>query len=74
MSESNIPNPFECAGRVVGVTVTLKPSDITEIWHSLTLEQAERLLDVHGSSIAAQMLAAGMDAAVDMIQRDGAAS
>jgi hypothetical protein len=71
MSESNLPNPFECARRIIGVNVMLKPQDIVDVWHSLTLDQAERLLDVHGCGIAAQMLAAGMSAAVEIIKRDG---
>jgi hypothetical protein len=72
MSDANLPNPFECARRIIGVNVMLKPQDIVDVWHSLSLEQAERLLDVHGSGIAAQMFAAGMNAAVEIIKRDGA--
>jgi hypothetical protein len=74
MSESKSPNPFKCARRSKGITVTLAPSDITEVWHSLSVEQAERLLDVNGATIAVQMLAAGIDAAVELIKQDGAAS
>lgn len=73
MSEANLPNPFECARRVVGVNVMLKPEDIMRVW-SITRNQAERLLDVHAPSIAAQMLAAGMDAVVEIIKQEGAAS
>ncbi len=63
MSDTNLPNPFECARRIVGVNVLLQPQDIISVWHSLSLEQAERLIDIHGSTIAVQMLAAGIDAA-----------
>jgi hypothetical protein len=71
MSDANLPNPFECARRIVGVNVLLKPQDIIDVWHSLSLEQAERLIDMHGSTIAAQMLAAGINAAVQIIQQEG---
>jgi len=70
MSESKPPNPFECACRLVGVTVTLAQSDITDVWHSLSSEQAARLLDTHGAEIAAQMLVAGVEAAVEIIKRE----
>lgn len=74
MSESNVPNPFESARRIVGINVTLAPHDITEIWHSLTEEQVARLFDRHGSSIAVQMLAAGTQAVIQIIEQEGTPS
>lgn len=74
MNELDPPNPFESANRIIGVTVLLKPSDITEGWHGLTIAQAERLLDVYGSAIAAQMLASGITAVVQIAKQEGAPS
>jgi hypothetical protein len=71
MSDTNLPNPFDCARRIVGVNVLLKPQDIINVWHSLSLEQAERLFDIHGSAIAAQMLVAGIDAVVQIVKQEG---
>ena len=71
MNDTDTPNPFTSARRVAGIAVMLKASDIIEVWHSLTLEQAERVLDVHDSTIASQMLAAGLDAAVRIIEQEG---
>jgi hypothetical protein len=71
MSESELPNPFECARRVIGVNVILRPDDITDVWGSLSKQQAEKLLDQHASSIAAQMLTAGISAAVQIMRQEG---
>ncbi len=71
MSESELPNPFECARRIIGVNVMLRPDDITDVWGSLSKQQAETLLDQHASSIAAQMLTAGISAAVQIIRQEG---
>lgn len=71
MNNKDTPNPFTSARRIAGITVMLKPSDIIEVWHSLTLEQAERLLDVHSSTIASEMLVAGMDAAIRIVKQEG---
>jgi hypothetical protein len=74
MSELKPPNPFECAKRIIGVNVMLKPDDVVHAWPSITLADAEYLLDHHASSIAAQMLNAGIRAAVEIIKQQRAAS
>ena len=74
MSELKPPNPIECARRIIGVNVMLKPDDIVLAWPSIILADAEYLLDHHASSIAAEMLSAGLSAAVEIIKQQGAAS
>ncbi|MGB7158989.1 MAG: hypothetical protein WBD40_13030 [Tepidisphaeraceae bacterium] len=71
MSERHLPNPFECARRVGGVNVQLKPEDVMNVWGMISGAEAERLLDEHGTEIAAQMLAAGIDAAVTIMRAKG---
>jgi hypothetical protein len=71
MSELKMPNPFECAKRVVGVNVMLKPDDIVHACPSFSLADAEYLLNHHVSFIAAQMLSAGLRAAVEIIKQQG---
>ena len=74
MSESRVPNPFECAKRVVGVSITMKPSDIVHASPNVSLIDAEHLLDRHAAIIAVKMLNAGIRAAVEIIDREGVAS
>lgn len=71
MKEGRLPNPFECARRVVGVNVQLRPEDVMNVWGMISRAEAERLLDEHGAEIAAQMLAAGIDAAVTIMRAKG---
>jgi hypothetical protein len=71
MSELKPPNPFECAKRIIGINVTLKPDDIVHARPSITLADAEYLLNHHASFIAAQMLSAGLRAAVEIIKQQG---
>ena len=71
MSELKMPNPFECAKRIVGVNVMLKPDDIVHACPSFSLADAEYLLDHHVSFIATQMLSAGLRAAVEIIKQQG---
>jgi len=71
MSELKMPNPFESAKRIVGVDVILKPDDIFHACPIVSLAEAEKVLDRHGSAIAAQMLRAGICAAVEIITHEG---
>jgi hypothetical protein len=71
MSESKAPNPFECAKRLIGMNVVLKAADIVHAHPGVSLAGAERVLDRHASVIAAQMLRAGICAAVEIITREG---
>jgi len=73
MSKQNLPNPFECARRIHGVSVLLKPEDVMDIGTGPVLSrvEAERLLDEHGPTIAAQMLVAGINAAAHIISEQG---
>ncbi len=70
MTNQPVPNPFECARRVVGINVLLKPEDIM-CDPSITRQQAEQLLDRHASSIALRMLDAGRGAAVEIAKQEG---
>lgn len=68
MSESKVPNPFECAKRIVGVSVTLKSADIVHASPNVSLTDVEQLLDRHASIIAVQMLNAGISASLEIIR------
>ena len=76
MSKQNLPNPFECARRIHGVSVLLKPEDVmgSGAGQVLSRAEAERLLDEHGPAIAAQMLVAGIDAAASILSEQGGRS
>lgn len=71
MSELKMPNPFECAKRIAGINVVLKPDDIHHTQPGVSLADAKQVLDRHASAIAAQMLKAGICAAVEIITREG---
>ena len=73
MSKQKLQNPFECARRIHGVSVLLKPEDVmgTGAGPVLSRTEAERRLDEHGSAIAAQMLVAGINAAANLISEQG---
>lgn len=74
MSESNVPNPFDSATRVSGITVRLRPEDLMAAHASPDREDITRLLDRHGGTLAAAMLSAGIEAAVEIIRQEGGAS
>ncbi|MBA3777085.1 MAG: hypothetical protein H0X11_11700 [Betaproteobacteria bacterium] len=71
MSESNLPNPFETAKRVSGVSVRLRPEDLTHAMPGVGMEIVERLLNRHGGTLAAVMLSAGIEAAIEIIHQEG---
>lgn len=71
MNDANLPNPFHCARRVPGVSVLLKPEDVMNASETTSRAQAERLLEENGTTIAAQMLAAGLEAAVTILREEG---
>ena len=76
MSKEKLPNPFECARRIHGVSVLLKPEDVMDTGTGpvLSRAEAERLLAEHGPTIAAHMLVAGINAAVAIISEQGGRS
>ena len=74
MSEPNLPNPFESAKRVSGVHVRLRPEDLMNAVPALRPETVQRLLDRHGGTIAAAMLNAGIEAAIEISKQEGAGS
>jgi hypothetical protein len=71
MSESPIPNPFDSARRVDGVTVRLRPEDLIAAYPDGTVESVQRMFDCHGGTIAAIMLQAGIEAGIDLMRREG---
>lgn len=71
MSDDMLPNPFKSARRVPGISVMLKPEDVTNAWGTMTRDKAAQLLDEHGSTIAARMLAAGIEMAFDLARDNG---
>lgn len=74
MSDKPVPNPFEAARRIAALSVMLQSHDLTDAWPTLTEMQARRVLDLHRSSIAVQMLAAGVQAALTILRQEGAIS
>ncbi len=71
MSESPLPNPFESARRVEGVTVRFRPEDLMAAYPKATIESVQRMFDRHGGTIAAIMLQAGIEAGIDLMRREG---
>ncbi len=74
MSEPNLPNPFEFAKRVSGIHVRLRPEDLVTAMPSIGIEVVGRVLDRHGGTLAALMLNAGIEAGIEIIKQEGAAS
>lgn len=70
MSEEEMPDPFKSARRVSGISVLLRPEDVMEAWGTISRAQAQRLFGAHGETIAAQMLAAGVEAAATLIRQE----
>ncbi len=74
MSESPIPNPFDSARRVDGVTVRLRPEDLMAAYPKATVECVQRMFDRNGGTLAATMLQAGIDAGLELMRREGGAA
>ena len=74
MSETDVPNPFQAARRMAALSVMLQAADLIEAWPTLNEMQARRVLDINGSRIAVQMLAAGVNAALAILREEGAIS
>ena len=71
MSNENVPNPFASAKRVVALNVTLKAADLIDAWPDTSVETAKRIFDQNGAKIAERMIAAGVEAAIDIIINEG---
>jgi hypothetical protein len=71
MSKDKLPNPFESARRMPGITVQLGPDDIIARNPSMTVEQADELLTRHGFEIAGHMIRTGVDAATALHRAGG---
>jgi hypothetical protein len=71
MSKDKLPNPFESARRMPGITVQLDPHDIIARNPGMTAEQADDLLNRHGHEIAGRMIRAGVDAARALHRGEG---
>lgn len=74
MSETHLPDPFQSAKRIGGVHVHLRPEDLVASDPTVSIEAASRLLDRHGGTLAAVMLSAAIEAALQIARREGAAS
>ncbi len=74
MSELPLPNPFESARRVDGVTVRLRTEDLMAAYPKATVESVQRMFDRHGGTIAAMMLQAGIEAGIEMMRQEGCAA
>jgi hypothetical protein len=68
--QSNVPNPFHSAKRESGVSVQLCPQDLLAAIAGMQIDAAKRLLDRHGGTVAAKMLGAGIDAAVEIARQE----
>jgi hypothetical protein len=71
MSNDKLPNPFESARRMPGITVQLDPQDIMARTPGMTEKQADELLNRHGHEIAGRMIRAGVDAATALHRAEG---
>lgn len=69
-SQPEVPNPFHSAKRESGVAVQLCPEDLLAAIPGMQMDAAKRLLDRHGGTVAAKMLGAGIDAAVEIARRE----
>lgn len=67
---SNAPNPFHSAKRESGVSVHLSPEDLLAAMPGMQMDVAKRLLDRHGGTVAAKMLGAGIDAAIEVARQE----
>lgn len=74
MSDNTVPNPFDAARSTAAFSVVLQPHDLIAAWPSLTETQARRMLELHRSAIAPQMIAAGVQAALAILKQEGVAS
>ncbi|HEY1683540.1 MAG TPA: hypothetical protein VGG19_02155 [Tepidisphaeraceae bacterium] len=74
MNHSDVPNPFTSAKRISALSVMLNFSDIIDVYPNLTATDVERLFKQKGSRIATKMIAAGVDAAIEIIEQEGAKS
>jgi hypothetical protein len=74
MKEKKPLDCFECATPIAGIEIMLTPADIKKLVPALTVAQAGEFLQKHYAPIAVQMLAAGMEAALQIAQRKGALS
>lgn len=69
-----LPDPFKTARRVAGVTVHLRAEDLLTADANFDRELIDRMLERHGGTLAAPMLGAGIEAAMDIIRREGGRS
>lgn len=74
MNNSEVPNPFTSAKRISALSVMLNFSDIIDVCPHLTAADVEQLFKQNGSRIATRMIAAGVTAAMEIIQQEGAQS
>lgn len=66
-----LPDPFKTAKRCDGIIVRLRPEDLLSSDPTLDRESINRLMERHGGTLAAAMLAAGIEAGLDLLHREG---
>lgn len=69
-----LPDPFKSARRVEGITVHLRPEDLLNSNTMLDRASISRLMERHGGTLAAAMLAAGIETGLDLLHREGGRS
>jgi hypothetical protein len=74
MSENHLPDPFQSAKRISGIHVHLRPADLVTSHAATDMEAAKRLLDRHGGTLAAAMLSAALNAAIEITREEGGES
>lgn len=74
MSGNQLPDPFQSAKRIGGIHVHLRPEDLIVSDAATDMEAAKRLLDRHGGTLAAVMLSAAINAAIEIMREEGGES
>jgi hypothetical protein len=74
MSENDLPDPFQSAKRVPGIHVHLRPEDLLRSDSTFDRTVVAQLMERHGGTLAAAMLSAGIEAAIDIREREGGKS
>ena len=69
MSDANVPDPFKSAQRRRGVGVWLRPEDVMYFVQALSRDEAERLLEENDIIIASEMVAAGIECIVRILEK-----
>ena len=71
---NDLPDPFKTAKRIEGIIVHLRPEDLWRSDSTVDRTTIARLMEHHGGTLAAAMLSAGIEAAFNILHREGGKS